>query len=59
MAVTRRRRHEAACTALALTASHSMPSVEFDLLCAFETHAVDKIRAILDGGNVPNRYLAS
>ena len=27
-----------------------MPSVEFDLLCAFETHAVDEIRAILDGG---------
>jgi ankyrin repeat protein len=24
--------------------------VEFDLLCAFETHAVDEIRAILDGG---------
>ena len=27
-----------------------MPSVEFDLLCAFETHAVDENRAILDGG---------
>lgn len=27
-----------------------MASVEFDLLCAFETHAVDTIRAILDGG---------
>ena len=24
--------------------------VEFDLLCAFETHAVDEIRAILDRG---------
>ena len=27
-----------------------MATVEFDLLCAFETHAVDEIRAILDGG---------
>ena len=27
-----------------------MAAVEFDLLCAFETHAVDEIRAILDGG---------
>ena len=27
-----------------------MASVEFDLLCAFETHAVDEIRAILDRG---------
>lgn len=27
-----------------------MPSIEFDLLCAFETHAVEEIRAILDGG---------
>jgi len=29
-----------------------MSSVEFDLLCAFETHAVGEIRAILDGGFV-------
>ena len=27
-----------------------MASIEFDLLCAFETHAVDTIREILDGG---------
>jgi ankyrin repeat protein len=27
-----------------------MASTEFDLLCAFETHAVDEIRAILDRG---------
>src|SRR5687767_13610546 len=27
-----------------------MPGIEFDLLCAFETHAVDEIRAILDRG---------
>ena len=27
-----------------------MASIEFDLLCAFETHAVDEIRAILDAG---------
>ena len=27
-----------------------MASIEFDLLCAFETHAVEEIRAILDGG---------
>lgn len=27
-----------------------MSSVEFDLLCAFESHAVDGIRAILDAG---------
>ena len=27
-----------------------MPTVEFDLLCAFETHDVDAIRAILDRG---------
>jgi hypothetical protein len=27
-----------------------MATIEFDLLCAFETHAVDTIREILDGG---------
>ena len=27
-----------------------MATVEFDLLCAFETHAADEIRAILDRG---------
>lgn len=27
-----------------------MPSIEFDLLCAFETHDVTAIRAILDRG---------
>lgn len=27
-----------------------MASIEFDLLCAFETHAIDEIRAILDRG---------
>lgn len=27
-----------------------MPTIEFDLLCAFETHDVDAIRAILDRG---------
>jgi ankyrin repeat protein len=30
-----------------------MASLEFDLLCAFETHAVDEIRAILDRGFDP------
>ena len=30
-----------------------MASIEFDLLCAFETHAVDEIRGILDRGFDP------
>src|SRR5262245_16978755 len=31
--------------------------VEFDLLCAFETHAVDEIRTILDRGLDPQSVL--
>ena len=34
-----------------------MPTIEFDLLCAFETHAVGEIRAILDGGFDPRSLI--